>query len=97
MKPKRLAKPVAMNAGGRLTLPAEVRKYLGIEGEAQFQVEENPGGLILREAVTVPREDAWAYTPEFVDLVRRSREDYAAGRVKQMSPADFEKLIEKSG
>jgi hypothetical protein len=51
----------------------------------------------LREAVTVPREDAWAYTPEFVDLVRRSREDYAAGRVKQMSPADFEKLIEKSG
>lgn len=96
MKPKRLAKPVAMNAGGRLTLPAEARRYLGIEGEAQFQIEEITGGLILREAVTVPRDDEWAYTPEVRDLVRRSREDYAAGRVKQMSPADFDKLIEES-
>ena len=68
MKPKRLAKPVAMNAGGRLTLPAEV-----------------------------PREYAWAYTPEYRDLVRRSRENYAAGRTRQLSPADFEKLLEESG
>ena len=97
MKRKRLAKPVAMNAGGRLTLPVEARRYLGIKGEAQFQVEEIPGGLILREAVTVPREDAWAYRPEVIDLVRRSREDYAAGRTKQMSAADLEKLIEEPG
>jgi bifunctional DNA-binding transcriptional regulator/antitoxin component of YhaV-PrlF toxin-antitoxin module len=94
MQPRRLAKPVAMTAGGRLTLPAEARKDLGIYGEAQFQVEVIPGGLILREAVTVPVDDAWAYTPEVRDLVRRSREDAAKGRVVQLSMAELEKLIE---
>lgn len=94
MKPKKLAKPLAMNAGGRLTLPAEVRKDLGIYGEAQFQVEVIPGGLILREAVTVPRDDAWAYTPEFRDLVRRSLQDAAEGRTRQLSVEELDKLIE---
>ena len=54
---------VAMNAQGRLTVPADARKALGLVGEAQFQAEVRDEGLLLRPAVLVPREDAWAYTP----------------------------------
>lgn len=77
-----------------MTLPAEARKDMGIHGETQFQVEVIPGGLILREAVTIPVDDAWAYTPEALDQARRSREDVKHGRVVQLSMAELEKLIE---
>lgn len=89
---RRLAKPVAMSAGGRLTLPAEAREELRIKGETQFLVEVIPGGLVLREAITVPSEDAWAYTPEYRALVERSRRDHAEGRSRAVSVEELERL-----
>ena len=91
---RRLARPVAMSAGGRLTLPAEARDELGIKGETQFQVEVIAGGLVLREAITVPSEDAWAYTPEYRAQVEQARRDYTEGRTRTMTVEDLEKLIE---
>lgn len=91
---RRLARPVAMSAGGRLTLPAEAREELGIKGETQFQVEVIPGGLVLREAITVPSEDAWAYTPEHRAAVERSRLDHAEGRTRTLSVEQLERLLD---
>lgn len=81
-----------MSAGGRLTLPAEAREELGIKGETQFQVEVIPGGLVLREAITVPSEDAWAYTHEYRALVDESRRDLAEGRTRTLSVKQLERL-----
>ncbi len=89
---KRLARPVAMSAGGRLTLPVEAREALGISGEAQFQVEVIPGGLVLRESITVPSEDAWAYTPEYRAHVEQARRDHAEGRTRTMTVEELERL-----
>ncbi|MHB8644910.1 MAG: AbrB/MazE/SpoVT family DNA-binding domain-containing protein [Thermomicrobiales bacterium] len=50
---------------GRLTLPVAVRKALHIEEEAQLQVDVEGDTVILRPVVMIPREDAWAYTPEY--------------------------------
>jgi AbrB family looped-hinge helix DNA binding protein len=48
---------------GRLTLPAEVRQRLGLDGETEFDVEvTDRGSVTLRPVVVVPRDDAWAYT-----------------------------------
>lgn len=76
---------VAMNAQGRLTVPAEARKALGLVGEAQFEAEVRDDGLLLRPAVLVPREDAWAYTPAHRALLAQALEDSAQGRVREMS------------
>lgn len=85
---------VAMNAQGRLTVPAEARKALGLTGETQFEAEIRDGGLLLRPAVLVPREDAWAYTPEHRRLLARAREDLARGRVRQMSERELRELAD---
>jgi bifunctional DNA-binding transcriptional regulator/antitoxin component of YhaV-PrlF toxin-antitoxin module len=74
-----------MNAQGRLTVPAEARKALGLVGEAQFEAEVRDDGLLLRPAVLVPREDAWAYTPAHRALLAQALEDSAQGRVREMS------------
>ena len=89
---KRVARPIAMSAGGRLTLPVEAREALGIQGETQFQVEVVPGGLLLREAITVPSEDAWAYTPEYRAHVEQARRDHAEGRTRTMTVEELERL-----
>lgn len=88
---------VAMNAQGRLTVPAEARRALGLVGEAQFQAEVRDDGLLLRPAVLVPREDAWAYTSEHRNLLARAREDSARERVRELSESELHDLASTGG
>lgn len=85
---------VSMNAQGRLTVPADARKALGLDGEAQFQAEIRDGGLLLRPAVLVPREDAWAYTPEHRALLAKAREERATGRTREFTEEQLNELTE---
>lgn len=47
-----MALEVAINAGGRMSLPADVRKRLGLDGAGKVYLEEIDGGVVLR---TVPQ------------------------------------------
>jgi len=80
---------VAMNGEGRITIPAAARRQLGLEGAVQFQAEVRDGALVLRPAMVIPREDAWAYTPEHLKRVERARRE-AVGR--QLTAADLDRL-----
>jgi AbrB family looped-hinge helix DNA binding protein len=54
---------VAMNPAGRVTVPAEVRRTLGLDEEAFFEVEVQKGAIVLRPVAVVPLEQARAYQP----------------------------------
>ena len=79
---------------GRLTLPAEVRRALGLHGETEFEVEldEQQDAIILRPAVVLRREDAWAYTAAHRDLLARAHADSREGRVREMSEDELRRL-----
>lgn len=64
---------VMMTDRGRITLPASVRKELNVAGDTPFELETAGGEIILRPALVIPREDAWAYTPEHRAHVERAR------------------------
>lgn len=87
-------KTVTMSATGRLTLPAEARQALGLDGEAEFEVEVNgeDDAVILRPAALLRREDAWAYTPEHRQLLERAHDDSEAGRVRSLSEAELRRV-----
>lgn len=89
-------KTVLMNRAGRLTLPAETRRRLRIEAETEFEVEVNEAedAIILRPAIVLRREDAWAYTPEHRALLARARQDSREGRVRQMTEDELARLAE---
>ena len=76
---------VTVNAQGRMTIPAEIRRELGIKGESTLIVETQDGRLVARPAFVVPAEDAWAYTPEFIAKVRRAEDQLDAGLGIQMT------------
>jgi len=85
---------VSMNNQGRMTLPAAARKALRIEGPAQFEIEIEENRLILRPAFVIPREDAWAYTPEHLEQVRRAEADIREGRVFRLTEEDLKRLLD---
>lgn len=84
---------VSMNAQGRLTVPANARKMLHIEGETPFELEVTEHELILRPALVIPREDAWAYTPEHLEQIEQADADVRAGRIARMTERELEQLI----
>jgi bifunctional DNA-binding transcriptional regulator/antitoxin component of YhaV-PrlF toxin-antitoxin module len=88
---------VVMNAQGRLTVPAEARRELGLGGETHFEAEIRNGELRLRPAVLVPREDVWAYTPEHRALLARAREDATRGRTRLLGESALRDLAGSKG
>ncbi len=47
-----------MNPTGRLTLPAEVRRALGLSGEAFFEVRREGNAIVLKPVAIVPIDNA---------------------------------------
>lgn len=78
-----MARTISMSPTGRLTLPSDARKALGIEGDAEFEIEVDAEKdlLVLRPVLQLRREDAWAYTPEHRALLARAHADVREGRV----------------
>src|SRR5947209_5662361 len=74
---------ITMSRSGRLTLPADVRKRLGLTEETEMEVDLDASGdqIVLRPAIVLRREDAWAYTPEHRALLEQAHGDSAEGRV----------------
>ena len=54
---------ITINRRGVITLPARLRRSLGLAADDQLIAEVTPDGLLLRPAVTLPVE---IYTPERV-------------------------------
>ena len=52
--------PVTITSRGVITLPARLRRALGLRADDQLVAEITPEGLLLRPAVTLPLE---IYTP----------------------------------
>jgi len=53
--------PVTITSRGVITLPARLRRELGLRADDQLIAEVTPAGLLLRPAVTLPVE---IYTPD---------------------------------
>jgi len=87
-------KTVTMNRDGRLTLPIESRRALGIEGETELEVEVDADNdtLHLRPVIVLRREDAWAYGPAHRALLSAAHADSREGRVREMTEEQLAEL-----
>jgi AbrB family looped-hinge helix DNA binding protein len=82
MEPEpRLRARVKVRPKAQLTLPEEIRRALHIgEGdEVEFAVQ-NDETVTIRGYVSIPTDQAWFFTPEWLAGEREADEDIAAGR-----------------
>ncbi len=87
-----MARLVTMTPDGRVTIPAAARRELGVEGETRFEVGIEDESIVLRPAVLLPREDAWAYTTEHRSLLAKAHQDSRKGRVRRLSERQLTRL-----
>jgi AbrB family looped-hinge helix DNA binding protein len=73
-----------VNAEGKITLPAQARRALGLEDGSLLEVRIDGEEIRLRPVRPVAA-DAWAYTAESLRSIKRSIRDIKAGRVYQLS------------
>lgn len=85
---------VAVNAQGRVTLPADVRRRLHLADGSQLEARVEGDHITLRPTRVVPAEDAWAYRPEELAGIRRALEDVKAGRVYRLAATELERIAE---
>lgn len=72
---------VRVRPKAQLTLPEEIRRALHVgEGdEVEFAVHDD-GTITIRGYVSIPTDQAWFFTPEWLAGEREADEDIAAGR-----------------
>jgi antitoxin PrlF len=77
----RLTARVKIRPKAQLTLPEEIRRVLHIgEGdEVEFAVHDD-GTVTLRGYVSIPTDQAWFFTPEWLAGEREATQEIAAGR-----------------
>jgi antitoxin PrlF len=80
---------ITITSRGVITLPARLRKALGLRADDQLIAEVTPEGLLLRPAVTLPVE---IYTPEREREFDESEAELAAAlrspsRARRSEPA----------
>ena len=81
---------VAVNRQGRITLPIDVRRRLGIGEGTQLEVKVESNTVKLRRASVIPDEDRWAHTPAAIASLKRALADVKAGRVFELSARALE-------
>lgn len=85
-----MIKRATMSPTGRLTMPVEARRALQLEGEADFEWEVIEGKIVFTPSVLIPREDAWAYTPEHLQRVARARAQVRADEMSEWVPNELD-------
>jgi len=74
---------------GTLTLPAELRRRLGIERGTQVElIERNDGVVELRPVITVPADQAWFWTERWQRMEREVDEHVERGEVTRSGDID---------
>lgn len=76
----RLTSRVKVRPKAQLTLPEEIRRALHIgEGdEVEFAVHDD-GTVTIRGYVSIPTDQAWFFTPEWLAGEREADQEIAAG------------------
>jgi AbrB family looped-hinge helix DNA binding protein len=73
---------------GQITLPASVRKQLGIEEGDLVEIEVEDERAVLMPKKLVDKNQAYFWTKRWQDAEREADEDIKAGRVKTFTSVD---------
>lgn len=72
----------------QLTLPASVRKELGLEEGDYIEVRVEDGNVILRPKKLIDKSQAWFWTRRWQEGEQAVDEDYRAGRFTEFPDAE---------
>src|SRR5664279_1015478 len=78
-EPTMTVKTIEMGSNGRLVVPTDARKALGLTGPTKFDVSIENGTIVLVPVMTVPLDRTFPITPELVAAADRARNETGPG------------------
>lgn len=74
--------------GGQITLPAPLRKALGIEIGDYVEVRQEDNRLVLSPKHVIDKEQAYFWTEDWQDGEREAEADIRSGRIERFESLD---------
>lgn len=87
---------VCLRENNQITLPDEIVKGLSLSLDDEFIVTMNDGRIELIPAITIPRDEAYLFTPYWQNALRQAEQEIAEGQLESAEDCDemFQKLEE---
>ena len=79
---------IKVTRNGQITIPAEVRRELGIQEGDYMEVTLKEGVIVISPAQVVDKSQAYFWSKRWQQEEREADEDIEAGRVRVFDDAD---------
>ncbi len=70
---------VTLEENNRITLPEEIVEKLKLSKDDEFIVVLENGGIQLIPAITIPKDEAYLFTPFWQKAIRQAQKELAEG------------------
>ncbi|MGD9891079.1 MAG: AbrB/MazE/SpoVT family DNA-binding domain-containing protein [Dehalococcoidia bacterium] len=81
---------IVMDESGRLIVPEDVRRSLGLTGVTALELEvDADGGVLVLRSATTRTPDSVDFTPDQLESVARGLIDSREGRIRRLSERDL--------
>jgi len=77
-----------LNRNGQVSVPAPIRKALGLKEGDQLGFELEGNTVRVSPVVSIPKDQLWFYTREIQKKVRKAQSEIAKGRGRSFSDSD---------
>lgn len=81
-------KAVTVSQKGQVAIPKEIRERLRIKTGDQLIFKISKGKIILEPTINIPRSQAWFWTEEIQQKIKKAEKNYQAGIFKQYDQID---------
>jgi len=75
-------KAVTISSKGQIAVPKEIRETLHIKEGDQLIYHIENGKIVLEPVVNIPRSQAWFWTPEVQENIKKADENFKEGNFK---------------
>lgn len=89
LKQEKVIKPETsrVKKRGQVTIPKNVRDMLDLHEDDQLEVSIEDGKIVMQPVITIAKEQAWFWSPEWQKGEREADKDIADNEIKTFSNA----------
>ncbi len=66
----------------QITIPEKVREKVSLDIGERVEVDVKNGLIVIRPVMEIPKDQAWFWTKEWQEGVRKAKDEYRKGKVK---------------
>ncbi|MEE8329487.1 MAG: AbrB/MazE/SpoVT family DNA-binding domain-containing protein [Thermodesulfovibrionia bacterium] len=66
----------------QITIPEDIREKVSLEIGERVEVDVKDGQIVIRPVIEIPKDQAWFWTKEWQEGVRKAKGEYRKDKVR---------------